>query len=170
MRSTRFKSRPAASAGIVAALALFFAREPLMDLAGKMVGGKKRRKKTSEDQAKSGERMMSDTYSGNERRGRQPNPAIDEAPLVALAAGVAAGALVAALLPVTRREKELLAPMGDRVTNAARDAADAARRAGSDKLRELGLTPDSVAEKFSEAGRATAQAAIGRLRDEQGKD
>ena len=112
---------------------------------------------------------MSETNSGNEGRTRKPNDAIDEAPLVALAAGVAAGALVAALLPVTRREKELLAPMGDRVTNAARDAADAARQAGSDKLRELGLTPDSVAEKFGEAGRATADAAIGRLRDERDK-
>lgn len=101
--------------------------------------------------------------------GRTPADAIEEAPLVALAAGIAAGALVAALLPVTRREREMLAPVGDRVTSAARDAADAARRAGSDKLRELGLTPDSVAEKVSEAGRATAQAAIGRIRDDKGQ-
>lgn len=101
--------------------------------------------------------------------GRTAGDAIDEAPLVAMAAGIAAGALVAALLPVTRQERKLAKPVGDRVTTAARGAADAARRAGSDKLRELGLTPDSVAEKVTEAGRATAQAAIGTFRDEAGK-
>ena len=99
---------------------------------------------------------------------RSPTAAIDEAPLIALAAGVAAGALVAALLPVTRQERRLAKPVGDRVTTAARGAADAAKRAGSDKLRELGLTPDAVAEKVTEAGRATAQAAIGAVRDEAG--
>ena len=101
--------------------------------------------------------------------GRKAGDALDEAPLVALAAGIAAGALVAALLPVTRQEWKLAKPVGDRVTTAARGAADAARRVGSDKLRELGLTPDSVAEKVTEAGRATAQAAIGTFRDEAGK-
>jgi hypothetical protein len=98
---------------------------------------------------------------------RKPADAI-EAPLVALAAGVAAGALIAALLPVTRQERKLARPVGERVTSAARGAADAARRAGSDKLRELGLTPDAVAEKVTEATRATAQAAIGAVRDESG--
>lgn len=101
-------------------------------------------------------------------RTRTPAEAIDEAPLVALAAGVAAGALIAALLPVTRQERRLVKPVGDRVTSAARGAADAAKRTASDKLRELGLTPDAVAEKVTEAGRATAQAAIGAVRDEPG--
>ncbi len=100
--------------------------------------------------------------------GRKPADAIDEAPLVALAAWVAAGALIAALLPVTRQERKLARPVGERVTTAARGAADAARRAGSDKLRELGLTADAVAEKVGEAGRATAQAVIGAVRNEPG--
>lgn len=39
------KRRPVAATGIVAALALFLAREPLMDLAGKLVGGKAEAKK-----------------------------------------------------------------------------------------------------------------------------
>lgn len=102
-------------------------------------------------------------------RGKPAGDAIDEAPLVALAAGIAAGALVAALLPVTRQERKFAKPVGDRVTTAARGAADAARRAGSEKLRELGLAPDTVVEKVSEAGRATARAAIGTLRDEAGR-
>jgi hypothetical protein len=43
------RARPVASTGVVAAIALFLAREPLMDLAGKLVGGasaRKPRKKT----------------------------------------------------------------------------------------------------------------------------
>ena len=42
------RSRPIAATGAVAALALFLAREPLMDLAGKLVDGigKKRPKKS----------------------------------------------------------------------------------------------------------------------------
>ncbi|MBA2771232.1 MAG: DUF3618 domain-containing protein [Pseudomonadota bacterium] len=42
------RRRPVAAGGIVAALALFLAREPLMDLAGKAVGGKKRSAKKSQ--------------------------------------------------------------------------------------------------------------------------
>lgn len=100
--------------------------------------------------------------------GRRAGDAIEQAPLVALGAGIAAGALIAALLPTTRREREMLRPYGDRVTGAARDAAKAARQAGSEKLRELGLTPDTLADKASEAAKATAQAAVGTFRDEAG--
>jgi hypothetical protein len=42
------RRRPVAAGGIVAALALFLAREPLMDLAGKAVGGKKRTRRKSQ--------------------------------------------------------------------------------------------------------------------------
>ena len=97
---------------------------------------------------------------------RRAGDTIGEAPLIALGAGVAVGALLAALIPTSRRERELLKPYGTRVTGAARDAAGAARQAGSEKLRELGLTPDAVAEKASEAAKATAEAAVGKFRDE----
>lgn len=102
-----------------------------------------------------------DSTSGATRRA---GDAVGEAPLVALGAGLAVGALLAALIPTSRREREVLGPYADRVTDAAREAADAARQAGSEKLRELGLTPDAVAEKASEAARHTAQAALGTLR------
>jgi hypothetical protein len=98
--------------------------------------------------------------------GRSAGATIDEAPLIALGAGIAAGALLAALLPASRRERDLLRPYGDRVTGAAREAAEAARRAGSDKLRELGLTPDVLADKASEAAKATAEAAVGTFKDD----
>ena len=98
--------------------------------------------------------------------GRRAADTINEAPLIALGAGVAIGALIAALLPATRRERELLGPYGNKVTGAARDAANAARQVGTDKLRELGLTPDAVAEKASAAARASAEAAAGKFRGE----
>jgi hypothetical protein len=39
------RARPVASGGVVAALALFLARHPLMDLAGKLTGGGKDKRK-----------------------------------------------------------------------------------------------------------------------------
>jgi hypothetical protein len=97
---------------------------------------------------------------------RKAGDTIAEAPLIALGAGAVIGAIFAAMLPTSLRERRLLRPYGNRVTDAAREAADAARRTGSDKLRELGLTPDVLADKAGEAAKATAQAAIGTFRDE----
>ncbi|HWI77382.1 MAG TPA: hypothetical protein VNS53_09920 [Sphingomicrobium sp.] len=98
--------------------------------------------------------------------GRRAGDRIGETPLIALGAGAVIGALFAAMLPTSLRERKLLRPYGKRVTDAGRDAAEAARQAGSDKLRELGLTPDVLADKASEAAKATAQAAIGTFKDE----
>ncbi len=100
--------------------------------------------------------------------GRRAGDTIGEAPLVALGAGIAIGAVLAALIPTGRRERDLLRPYGDRVTGAARSAADAARETGSQKLRELGLTPDLLTDKASEAAKATAQAALGTFKEEAG--
>jgi hypothetical protein len=96
---------------------------------------------------------------------RRAGDAILDAPFAALGAGLAVGALAAALLPTTRRERDLLSPVGGRISGAARDAASAAKNVGSDKLRDLGLTPDTLFDKASEAARATAQAAVGRFKD-----
>ena len=98
--------------------------------------------------------------------GQRAVDAIDEAPLVALAAGMAAGALLAALIPVTRRERDMVGPYGNRVKDAAREAAQTAKRVAPDKLRELGLTPDTMVDKAGEAARETAQAALGKFRRE----
>lgn len=99
--------------------------------------------------------------------------AIDNAPLIALAGGIAAGALVAALLPRSEAESRLLRPVTNRVGDTARSAARAAKQAGRDRLAELGLTPEkgsetirSIFEGASEAARASAQAAIGTVKGE----
>ncbi len=97
--------------------------------------------------------------------GRRAGDTIAETPLIALGAGAVIGAIFAAMLPTSLRERRLLRPYGNKVTDAARDAVDAARKAGSDKLRELGLTPDVLADKAGEAAKATAQAAVGKLRE-----
>ena len=101
--------------------------------------------------------------------GRRATGAIEDAPLVALGAGIAAGALIAALLPTTRRERELLAPYGSKVTGAARHAAGAAREAGSQKLHELGLMPDTLLDKAGETVKTSAQAAVSTFRDDTGE-
>ena len=46
------RSRPGIASGVVAALALFFAREPLIDIAGKLAKGVKTRRAASKDKPK----------------------------------------------------------------------------------------------------------------------
>jgi len=43
------RARPIAATGVVAALALFLAREPLIDLAGKLVGGRQAKKEARKE-------------------------------------------------------------------------------------------------------------------------
>lgn len=109
---------------------------------------------------------------GVSRVGRRAGDSIGEAPLLALAGGLAAGAVIAALLPRTRTESELLRPVGKRVKTSARAAAEAAREAGTAKLDELGLTRDKGMETLrqvlhgaGEAARTSAQAAVGAVRN-----
>jgi hypothetical protein len=104
--------------------------------------------------------------------GRKAGDGIETAPLIALAGGLAVGALLAVLLPKTAKESELLGPVGERLTGTARTAADAAKEAGKAKLEELGLTRDAGAETLKsilkgagDATKASAQAAISAVRD-----
>lgn len=104
--------------------------------------------------------------------GRTASDTIADAPMIALAGGLAIGALAAALLPKTRIEDKLLGPTGERLTGAGRAAIDAARDAGRDKLNELNLTREagkgmvqSVLDGLGETARASGQAALGAVRD-----
>lgn len=104
--------------------------------------------------------------------GRKTSEGLNEAPLIALAGGLAAGALLAALLPRSDKERELLGPVGERLVGTARVAAEAAREAGTTKLDELGLNRDAAGETIrtllsgaSEAARTSAQAAVGAVRE-----
>ena len=106
---------------------------------------------------------------GNART--RTSDALEETPLIALAGGLAAGALIAALLPRTRTEERLVRPYANRAKETARSAAQAASDAGRGRLDELGLTPDkgkdavrSIIDGAREAVRASAQAAAASVR------
>ncbi len=112
-----------------------------------------------------------EAYDGARQRATDT---IGEAPLSALGAGFAGGALIAALLPKTETESELLRPVSTKLRDNARTAVDSAREAGSSRLRELGLTPDAgrdafrdIVEGVGDAARTSAQAAFGAARGER---
>jgi hypothetical protein len=96
---------------------------------------------------------------------------LQENPMAALVGGIALGVLIGTLLPRGEREAALLGGVGARIGDAARDALDAARSTGQDKLGELGLTKDGAREKVQtlldgalEAATAAGTAAKGALR------
>jgi hypothetical protein len=90
-----------------------------------------------------------------------------EAPLIALAGGLAAGALIAALLPRTEAETRAIGPTAKRVKQTARAAYQAAKDTGTQRLDELGLnrtkgeeTIRSLLEDVTDAAKASGQAAL----------
>jgi len=99
--------------------------------------------------------------------GRKAAGTLNEAPLIALAGVAAAGALLAALLPRTKAETEVLRPTVRRVRKTAKAAIDAARETGTGRLNELGVTRDkgeetirSLFESVTNAAKASGQAAL----------
>lgn len=95
--------------------------------------------------------------------------AIETNPLGIVVGGLALGALVAAVIPRSQREKELLAPVGRRVGAATTAAIAAAKEAGRAELDNLGLNKGAakdqarslfqgVVKAAATAGAAAAQA------------
>lgn len=98
--------------------------------------------------------------------GRKAGNALESAPLIALAGGLAAGAVIAALLPRTRAETRALRPTARRVRESAQAAFDAAKATGTERFNELGLTREkgeetirSLFEGVTDAVKASGQAA-----------
>ena len=107
-----------------------------------------------------------------ESAGRRASNSLSEAPLIALAGGIAAGALIAALLPRTDTETKLVRPTARRVKNTARAAYKAAKDTGSDRLNELGInrqkgeeTIRSLLDGVRDAAKASSQAALDAARN-----
>ena len=100
---------------------------------------------------------------------QRTSQSIESNPLSVLVGGVALGVLAGAFLPKTKRETDLLRPVGKRITDTATAAARAARDAGKSELDSLGLKSaakdqarsilDGVFKAVSSAGGAAAQAA-----------
>lgn len=72
---------------------------------------------------------------------------IETNPLGMLVGGVVLGALIAAVLPRSQRERELLAPAGRRLAAALTAAIAAAKEAGRGELEQMNLTPDAAKDK-----------------------
>ncbi len=103
--------------------------------------------------------------------GRKASDQLGDAPLVVLAGGIAAGAILAALLPASRRERALLTPVTDSIKDKAAAAVSAAKEAGQARLDELGLTRDAggetvrrIVEGATDALKASASAGAAKIK------
>jgi ElaB/YqjD/DUF883 family membrane-anchored ribosome-binding protein len=97
------------------------------------------------------ERTSSALETASERasRARQTtSEGIDSNPIGALIGGLALGGLLAAVLPRSQREEELLGDYGRRINDRAREAARVAREAGQNKLDELGYNKENARAKI----------------------
>lgn len=120
---------------------------------------------TPEETESSGARQRAiEAYEGARERAVDT---LGQAPLLALAGGIAAGALIAALLPRTEAEVRAIRPTARRVKDSARAAFDAAKDTGTERLDELGLTRDraedtvrNLLEGVADAAKASANAAL----------
>lgn len=72
---------------------------------------------------------------------------LESSPVGILVGGLAVGLIAGALLPRSQREKDLLAPVGQRISDTARSAVQAAREAGQAELETRGLTRDGAREQ-----------------------
>lgn len=84
---------------------------------------------------------------------------IDTNPMAAIFGGLAVGALLAAILPRTRREDELFGKYGRQLNDRAREAAQTARDAGAGRLDEMGFTKEAAKQKLNELASGAGQAA-----------
>lgn len=125
---------------------------------------------THEGSSPAGARQRAiEAYDGARER---VSDTLGESPLIALAGGLAAGALIAALLPRTRSEARLVRPTARRVKDTARAAYEAAKDTGGQRLDELGLNRDkgeqtirSLLDGVTDAARASGQAALDAARN-----
>jgi len=69
---------------------------------------------------------------------------LDSNPLVAVAGGLALGAIIGALLPTTSREKKVMGGAGKKINARAKTAASAAKEAGRQRMSEVGLDAETA--------------------------
>lgn len=95
-------------------------------------------------------------------------------PLTAVAGGLALGAIFAALLPKTQREKRLMGPVSRSVKSTAKTAAKVAGNVAKAELVALGVSSDAarkqvrtLAGKIGKAASTAGQAAAKTVRKEK---
>lgn len=92
--------------------------------------------------------------NANDKAGNGASRRVGDNPVVALGAGFAVGALVGALLPSSRREREALQPIGAKLGDAARGAVDTGRekfgRLSDEVVTQVRSSVDQVVAKAKE--------------------
>ena len=119
---------------------------------------------TDESTPNAGSRQSAiEAYGARER----VSDTLTEAPLIALAGALAAGALIAALLPRTEAETRAIRPTARRVKQSAQAAFQAAKDTGGQRLGELGLNRERAEETIrsllsdvTQAAKDSGQAAL----------
>jgi hypothetical protein len=115
-------------------------------------------------------------YAAAREKTGQAGETLEANPLAALLGGIAIGAIAGALIPRLAKEKELLAPLGEKIGEAARAALDAGKSAGAGALEEAGLSSDQIRAQVSKlveqalkAANEAGTAAIGAARESAGR-
>ena len=123
------------------------------------------RDRSDETESETGARQRAIEAYGNARE--RVSDTLTEAPMIALAGGLAAGALIAALLPRTEAEERAVRPTARRIRQSAQAALQAAKETGTQRLGEMGLSRDraedtirSLLSDVTEAAKASGQAAL----------
>ena len=98
-------------------------------------------------------------YSAAREKAGEAAEGLNANPLAALLGGLAIGVIAGALLPRLAKEKELLAPLGERIGDAARAAIDAGKTAGKDALVESNLSTDALRSQVNKLVEQALQAA-----------
>ncbi len=75
---------------------------------------------------------------------------VQSTPFAVVTGGLVFGALIAALVPETTREKKVMGSTGRKINGRAKQAALAAKDRGAQKVDELGLTTDALKEQLED--------------------
>lgn len=91
------------------------------------------------------------TRRAAEDASRKTAKGVEENPLIALAGGLAFGALLAAILPRTERETKTLGAVGRKINKKASDTVNAARKAGTDEFKAAKTQVTALVDKAMSA-------------------
>lgn len=82
------------------------------------------------------------------KAGERTKDSIDNSPVAAVLGAVALGAFLGALLPASRREADVIGPLGNRVADMGKAAFSAANEAGRETLAGFGVSQAAAQGQF----------------------
>ena len=120
---------------------------------------------------KSAKKAVNTTKASAKKAAARTSQAVESNPLAVLAGGLAIGAIIAALIPRTKREDALVGRVGKSVRATATKAAKTAAATAKEQLNELGLNSGAakgqlrdIVSKISEAASSAGSAAADTVR------